>query len=152
MYLFFLIKFLMWLEKKKEKSFVALYTYFISCDIFRIYFVLTGVKIITELLRVIRRLSMKDQWVDDSLQYLTLKILCLALYANPRGQNHFKSIGGLEVLLDGLGVPSNYVRTYGKSSLFNGLRYFNCDVVSQANYVWLITIASYGDPSCLYIY
>lgn len=65
---------------------------------------------------------MKDQWVDDSLQYLTLKILCLALSANPRGQNHFKSIGGLEVLLDGLGIPSNYVRTYGNSSPVDGSR------------------------------
>ncbi|XP_054792696.1 BEACH domain-containing protein B isoform X2 [Prosopis cineraria] len=65
---------------------------------------------------------MKDQWMDDSIQYLTLKILCLALSANPRGQNHFKSIGGLEVLLDGLGVPSNYMRIYGKSCGVDGLR------------------------------
>ncbi|CAN1248854.1 BEACH domain-containing protein B [Linum perenne] len=62
--------------------------------------------IIRELLRVIRRLSLKEQWTDISLQYLTLKILHVALVENPRGQNHFKSIGGLEVLLDGLGLPS----------------------------------------------
>lgn len=49
---------------------------------------------------------MKDQWTDISLQYLTLRTLCLALSENPRGQSHFKSIGGLEVLLDGLGLPS----------------------------------------------
>lgn len=44
--------------------------------------------------------------MDVSLQYLTMRALHLALSENPRGQNHFKSIGGLEVLLDGLGVPS----------------------------------------------
>jgi hypothetical protein len=62
--------------------------------------------------------------MDDSLQYLSLKILSLALSANPRGQNHFKSIGGLEVLLDGLGFPSNYATTYTKFVLTNGFRYY----------------------------
>ncbi|CAN1248861.1 BEACH domain-containing protein B [Linum perenne] len=65
-----------------------------------------GLNWLVELLRVIRRLSLKEQWTDISLQYLTLKILHVALVENPRGQNHFKSIGGLEVLLDGLGLPS----------------------------------------------
>ncbi|CAL1395487.1 unnamed protein product [Linum trigynum] len=37
-----------------------------------------------ELLRVIRRLSLKEQWTDISLQYLTLKILHIALVENPR--------------------------------------------------------------------
>lgn len=58
-----------------------------------------------ELLRVIRRLSMKEQWTDTSVQCLTLRTLRLVLTDNPRGQNHFKSIGGLEVILDGLGLP-----------------------------------------------
>lgn len=49
---------------------------------------------------------MKEQWIDISLQYLAMRTLCLALSENPRGQSHFKSIGGLEVLLDGLGLPS----------------------------------------------
>ncbi|MED6222264.1 hypothetical protein PIB30_062657, partial [Stylosanthes scabra] len=75
-----------------------------------------------ELLRVIRRFSLKELWMDDSLQYLSLKILSLALALNPRGQNHFKSIGGLEVLLDGLGFPSNYARVYSKFVLADGLR------------------------------
>ncbi|KAG9149827.1 hypothetical protein Leryth_025889, partial [Lithospermum erythrorhizon] len=47
--------------------------------------------------------------VDNStmtLQYLTLRTLRSALADNPRGQNHFRSIGGLEVLLDGLGISS----------------------------------------------
>ncbi|KAI4337584.1 hypothetical protein L6164_015981 [Bauhinia variegata] len=82
-----------------------------------------GLNWLVELLRIIRRLSVKEQWVmDESLQYFTLKILCLALSANTRGQNHFKSIGGLEVLLDGLGFPSNCARTYSKSFLVDGLR------------------------------
>lgn len=50
---------------------------------------------------------MKEQDTDISLHYLTLRALQLALIDNPRGQNHFRSIGGLEVLLDGLGVASN---------------------------------------------
>ncbi|KAJ8762560.1 hypothetical protein K2173_007999 [Erythroxylum novogranatense] len=65
-----------------------------------------GLNWLVELLRVIRRLSMKEQWTDVSLQCLTLRTLLLALSDNPRGQNHFKSIGGLEVVLDGLGLPS----------------------------------------------
>lgn len=67
-----------------------------------------GLNWLVELLRVLRRLSMKEQWTDLSLQYLTLRTLRLSLADNPRGQNHFRSIGGLEVLLDGLGIaPSN---------------------------------------------
>ncbi|KAK1406699.1 hypothetical protein QVD17_38307 [Tagetes erecta] len=65
-----------------------------------------GLNWLVELLRVIRRLSLKEQWTDSSLQYLTLRTLQLALTDNPRGQNHFRSIGGLEVLLDYLGVSS----------------------------------------------
>ncbi|XP_050124229.1 BEACH domain-containing protein B-like isoform X1 [Malus sylvestris] len=68
-----------------------------------------GLNWLVELLRVIKRLSMKEQWTDTSLLYLSLRILYLTLAQNPRGQNHFKSIGGLEVLLDGLGIPSSNV-------------------------------------------
>lgn len=50
---------------------------------------------------------MKESCIDLSLQYSTLRTLYLALSENQRGQNHFRSIGGLEVLLDGLGIPSN---------------------------------------------
>ncbi|KAK6938070.1 PH-BEACH domain [Dillenia turbinata] len=66
-----------------------------------------GLNWLVELLRVGRRLSMKKQLTDISLLYMTLRTLHLALSENPRGQNHFRSIGGLEVLLDGLGLPSN---------------------------------------------
>lgn len=60
-----------------------------------------------ELLRVFRRLNLKQQWTDLSLNYLTLGTLKSALCENPRAQNHFRSIGGLDVLLDGLGLPSS---------------------------------------------
>ncbi|XP_060199082.1 BEACH domain-containing protein B [Lycium barbarum] len=66
-----------------------------------------GLNWLVELLRVMKRLNMKEQDTDISLHYLTLRALQLALVENPRGQNHFRSIGGLEVLLDGLGVASN---------------------------------------------
>ena len=49
---------------------------------------------------------MKEQQTDTELYCLTLTSLRSALVNNPRGQNHFRSIGGLEVLLDGLGFPS----------------------------------------------
>ncbi|KAM6596704.1 hypothetical protein CsatA_007228 [Cannabis sativa] len=66
-----------------------------------------GLNWLVELLRVVRRLSMREQEIDFSLHQLALRILRSALFDNPRGQNHFKSIGGLEVLLDGLGLPPN---------------------------------------------
>nr|XP_027094520.1 BEACH domain-containing protein B isoform X2 [Coffea arabica]XP_027094521.1 BEACH domain-containing protein B isoform X3 [Coffea arabica] len=75
-----------------------------------------GLNWLVELLRVLRRLIMKEQWIDLSLQYLTLRTLKMSLADNPRGQNHFRSIGGLEVLLDGLGVSSNNAIRPGNSS------------------------------------
>ncbi|XP_031393123.1 BEACH domain-containing protein B isoform X2 [Punica granatum] len=78
-----------------------------------------GLNWLVELLRVIRRLSMKEQWSDMNLQHLTLRTLRAALSGNPRGQNHFKSIGGLEVLLDGLGLPSNNTLKLDSTSDFN---------------------------------
>lgn len=65
-----------------------------------------GLNWLVELLRVIRRLNLKEQRTELSLQYLTLRTLRLALHENPRAQNHFRSIGGLEVLLDGISLPS----------------------------------------------
>ncbi|KAL0289479.1 UNVERIFIED_CONTAM: BEACH domain-containing protein B [Sesamum calycinum] len=53
-----------------------------------------------------QEIDYEEQWADMFLQHLTLRALKSALADNPRGQNHFRSIGGLEVLLDGLGVPS----------------------------------------------
>ncbi|KAL6888469.1 hypothetical protein ACP4OV_009495 [Aristida adscensionis] len=66
-----------------------------------------GVNWLVELLRVIRRLNLKEQWTDLSLHFITLYALRLTIAENTRAQNHFRSIGGLEVLLDGLGLPSS---------------------------------------------
>ncbi|KAJ3679372.1 hypothetical protein LUZ60_017383 [Juncus effusus] len=66
-----------------------------------------GVNWLVELLRVIRRLNLKEQWTDLSLHFVTLKTLKSSLTQNVRAQNHFRSIGGLEILLDGLGLPSS---------------------------------------------
>ena len=85
--------------------------------LYSLFILFTRIDFAAELLRVFRRLSMKEQWTDISLQYLTLKVLCSALSENSRGQNHFKSIGGLEVLLDGLGVPPSKALTQ-KNSFF----------------------------------
>jgi hypothetical protein len=60
-----------------------------------------------ELLRVIRRLNLKEQWTDLPLHFITLYALRSTISENTRAQNHFRSIGGLEVLLDGLGLPSS---------------------------------------------
>uniref|UniRef100_J3L9U4 BEACH domain-containing protein n=2 Tax=Oryza brachyantha TaxID=4533 RepID=J3L9U4_ORYBR len=66
-----------------------------------------GVNWLVELLRVIRRLNLKEQWTDLLLHFITLHALRSTICQNTRAQNHFRSIGGLEVLLDGLGLPSS---------------------------------------------
>ncbi|XP_068657011.1 BEACH domain-containing protein B [Aristolochia californica] len=66
-----------------------------------------GLNWLVELLRVVKRLNLKELCTGISLQHLTLSTLKSALYENPRAQNHFRSIGGLEVLLDGLSLPSS---------------------------------------------
>uniref|UniRef100_A0A0E0JVW3 BEACH domain-containing protein B n=1 Tax=Oryza punctata TaxID=4537 RepID=A0A0E0JVW3_ORYPU len=66
-----------------------------------------GVNWLVELLRVIRRLNLKEQWTDVLLHFITLHALRSTISQNTRAQNHFRSIGGLEVLLDGLGLPSS---------------------------------------------
>nr|XP_015625233.1 BEACH domain-containing protein B isoform X4 [Oryza sativa Japonica Group] len=66
-----------------------------------------GVNWLVELLRVIRRLNLKEQWTDVLLHFITLHALRSTISQHARAQNHFRSIGGLEVLLDGLGLPSS---------------------------------------------
>nr|KJB64108.1 hypothetical protein B456_010G033800 [Gossypium raimondii] len=83
-----------------------------------------GLNWLVELMRVMRRLSMKEQWTDMPLQCLTLRTLCVALSNNSRGQNHFKSIGGLEVLLDGLALPPINMLLLKSDSNADGPRYF----------------------------
>ncbi|GMI77267.1 hypothetical protein HRI_001396000 [Hibiscus trionum] len=65
-----------------------------------------GLNWLVDLMRIIGRLSMTEQWTDMSLQCLTLRTLCVVLSNNSHGQNHFRSIGGFEVILDGLALPS----------------------------------------------
>nr|KJB29367.1 hypothetical protein B456_005G097000 [Gossypium raimondii]KJB29368.1 hypothetical protein B456_005G097000 [Gossypium raimondii] len=96
-----------------------------------------GLNWLVELLRVIRRLSMKEQWTDMTLQFLTLRTLSFALCDNPRGQNHFKSIGGLEVLLDGLTLPSinmlllkSATQVDGRREQYSLLKIFELHVLS----------------------
>ncbi|KAL6629117.1 hypothetical protein ACP70R_028882 [Stipagrostis hirtigluma subsp. patula] len=76
-----------------------------------------GVNWLVELLRVIRRLNLKEQWTDLSLHFITLYALRLTIAENTRAQNHFRSIGGLEVLLDGLGLPSSKFSVSKNSSV-----------------------------------
>ncbi|KAG4194048.1 hypothetical protein ERO13_A06G031500v2 [Gossypium hirsutum] len=83
-----------------------------------------GLNWLVELMRVMRRLSMKEQWTDMPLQCLTLRTLCVALSNNSRGQNHFKSIGGLEVLLDGLALPPINMLLLKSDSNADGPRVF----------------------------
>uniref|UniRef100_A0A0D9WT98 Plastocyanin-like domain-containing protein n=1 Tax=Leersia perrieri TaxID=77586 RepID=A0A0D9WT98_9ORYZ len=65
-----------------------------------------GVNLLVDLLRVTQRLNLKDQWTDLSLHFITLCTLRSTI-SGTRAQNHFRSIGGLEILLDGLGLPSS---------------------------------------------
>ncbi|XP_078448149.1 binding protein [Wolffia australiana] len=64
-----------------------------------------GLNWLVELLRSVRRLRIDETGTVLSLQYLTLGSLKSSLLQNLRAQNHFRLIGGLEVLLDALGLP-----------------------------------------------
>ncbi|KAH9551888.1 hypothetical protein CY35_09G037400 [Sphagnum magellanicum] len=71
-----------------------------------------GLNWFVELLRILRKLRLKGAMSDVSLEQLALRTLKLTIFANPRTQNHFRSIGGVEVLLDGLGTPSTPSKRY----------------------------------------
>ncbi|KAF7097943.1 hypothetical protein CFC21_099720 [Triticum aestivum] len=71
---------------------------------------------LVELLRVIQRLNLKEQWTDLSLHFTTLSTLRSTI-SGTHAQNHFRSIGGLEILLDGLGLPSNKFSVSKHSSI-----------------------------------
>ncbi|CAL4966889.1 unnamed protein product [Urochloa decumbens] len=66
----------------------------------------SGVNWLVELLHVIQRLNLKEQCNDLSLHFLSLCTLQSTI-SGTRAQNHLRSIGGLEILLDGLGLPSS---------------------------------------------
>ncbi|GBG64136.1 hypothetical protein CBR_g40583 [Chara braunii] len=65
-----------------------------------------GLNWCVELLRILRRLRVEGLLNDSALERLTLRTLRSAIACSYRVQNHFRSIGGLDVLLDGLGWPS----------------------------------------------
>ncbi|KMZ59450.1 hypothetical protein ZOSMA_68G00360, partial [Zostera marina] len=63
-----------------------------------------------DLLRIIKRINLGVLGSEWSLQYLILNSLKCILFQNSRAQNHFRGIGGLEVLLDSIGLQSsNYL-------------------------------------------
>ncbi|KAJ7525246.1 hypothetical protein O6H91_17G043300 [Diphasiastrum complanatum] len=64
-----------------------------------------GLNWFVELLRILRRLCLKGAIGDLILEQLTLRTLEKAIKLDTRTQNHFRSIGGLDVLLEGLGNP-----------------------------------------------
>ncbi|XP_024540202.1 BEACH domain-containing protein B isoform X1 [Selaginella moellendorffii] len=80
-----------------------------------------GLNWFVELLRVLRKLHLAT---DEHLERVTLQTLKAAVSSSSRAQNHFRSIGGLEVLLDGLG----YFRDEG--SLQKLVESFNLQVLS----------------------
>lgn len=64
-----------------------------------------GLNWFVELLRVVRKLRMSGTLSESSLEQVTLRTLRAALVANSRAQNHFRSIGGIDALMDGLVSP-----------------------------------------------
>jgi len=69
-----------------------------------------------ELLRVVQRLNLKEQCIDLTLHFITLCTL-RSTVSGTRAQNHLRSIGGLEILLDGLGLPSSKFSVLRQSSI-----------------------------------
>ncbi|CAL5040017.1 unnamed protein product [Urochloa decumbens] len=88
-----------------------------NCRAFSYY---GGVQKITsllkELLRVIQRLNLKEHCNGLSLHFLTLCTL-QSTVSGTRAQNHLRSIGGLEILLDGVGLPSSKFSVLKHSSI-----------------------------------
>uniref|UniRef100_A0A0E0E5B8 BEACH domain-containing protein n=1 Tax=Oryza meridionalis TaxID=40149 RepID=A0A0E0E5B8_9ORYZ len=82
-----------------------------------------GVNSLVELLRVIQRLN-SEQWTDLSLHFITLCTLRSTI-SGTRAQNHVRSIGGLEILLDGLGLPSSKFSVLKNSSIPKDERFGN---------------------------
>ncbi|XP_039844468.1 uncharacterized protein LOC120704225 isoform X3 [Panicum virgatum] len=88
-----------------------------NCRVFSYYGgVQKSTSLLKELLRVIQRLNLKEQWNDLSLHFITLCTL-QSTVSGTRAQNHLRSIGGLEILLDGLGLPSSKFSVLKHSSI-----------------------------------
>ncbi|XP_024315441.1 BEACH domain-containing protein B [Brachypodium distachyon] len=101
---------------------------------------------LVELLRVIQRLNLKEQWTDLSLHFTTLCTLRSTI-SGTRAQNHFRSIGGLEILLDGLGLPSNKFSVSKHSSISKDER--GEILLLQILYLEIMSEAVFGNVSNL---
>uniref|UniRef100_K3Y3D9 Neurobeachin alpha-solenoid region domain-containing protein n=1 Tax=Setaria italica TaxID=4555 RepID=K3Y3D9_SETIT len=100
----------------------------------------SGVNWLVELLRVIQRLNLKEQWKDLSLHFLTLCTL-QSTVSGTRAQNHLRSIGGLEILLDGLGLPASIFSVLKHSSISRNER---CEILLlQIQYLQILSEAVY---------
>lgn len=112
-----------------------------------------GLNWFVELLQVLRRLRLKNQMTEMLLEQLTLRTLKAALIANPRAQNHFRSIGGPLVLIDGLDIPSwktmgdltTVSRGYDSSLVRRTWEDFQLQILSLE----VLREAVYGNFNCL---
>eukprot|EP00250_Pteridium_aquilinum_P031649 c43996_g1_i1 orf=261-1403(+) len=74
-----------------------------------------GLNWFVELLRIVRTLRVSGTLLDSSLQQLTLTTLRAALLGNLRAQNHFRSLGGIDVLVDAIGLTSTTTQSGANS-------------------------------------
>ncbi|KAL6873753.1 hypothetical protein ACP4OV_013835 [Aristida adscensionis] len=105
-----------------------------------------GVYWLVELLRVIQRLNVKEHWTDLSLHFVTLCTLRAAV-SGTRAQNHFRSIGGMEILLDGLGLPSSKISVSKHSSISRDER--GEMLLLQIQYLQTLSEAVFGNVNNL---
>ena len=89
---------------------------YLLLNFYHFYYLIKHRNVTAERLRVIQRLNLKAQWTALSLHFTTLCTLRSTI-SGTHAQNHFRSIGGLEILLDGLGLPSNKFSVSKHSSI-----------------------------------
>lgn len=109
----------------------------------------SGVNWLVELLRVIQRLNLKEQWNDLSLHFITLCTL-QSTVSGTRAQNHLRSIGGLEILLDGLGLPSSKFSVLKHSSISRNER--GEILLLQIQYLQILSEAVFANVNNLHFY
>ncbi|CAD6338666.1 unnamed protein product [Miscanthus lutarioriparius] len=107
-----------------------------------------GVNWLVELLRVVQRLNLKEQCIDLTLHFITLCTL-RSTVSGTRAQNHLRSIGGLEILLDGLGLPSSKFSVLRQSSISRNER---AEILLlQIQYLQTLSEAVFGNVNNLKI-
>ncbi|KAJ1260421.1 hypothetical protein BS78_10G231000 [Paspalum vaginatum] len=106
----------------------------------------SGVNWLVELLRVIQRLNLKLQWSDLSLHSITLSTL-RSTVCGTRAQNHLRTIGGLQMLLDGLGLPSTKFSVLKHSSISRNER--GEILLLQIQYLQILSEAVFGNVNNL---